>query len=74
MSTVLTVVHVLISVGLIATVLLQSGKSAGLSGAIDGGAQSLFGKKQGIDEKLSKLTTVLAVTFMLLAIVLTVIR
>ncbi len=73
MQTVLTVIHVLISLGLIATVLLQSGKSAGLSGAIGGGAQSLFGKKQGIDEKLGKVTTVLAVSFMLLAIVLTVI-
>ena len=73
MYTVITVIHVLVSLGLIATVLLQSGKSAGLSGAIDGGAQSLFGKKQGLDEKLSKFTTVLAVTFMLLAIVLTLI-
>lgn len=55
------------------TVLLQSGRSASL-GTIAGGAQSLFGKKKGLDEKLSKLTSVLAVTFMLLTIVITVLR
>ena len=72
METALTVIYVLICVGLISTVLLQSGKSAGLSGAIGGGAQSLFGKKKGLDEKLSKFTTGLAIGFMLLAILLTI--
>jgi preprotein translocase subunit SecG len=71
--TVLTAVYILICIGLIATVLLQSGRSASL-GTIAGGAQSLFGKKKGLDEKLSKLTSVLAVTFMLLTIVITVLR
>jgi len=73
METVITVIYVLICLGLISTVLLQSGKSAGLSGAIGGGAQSLFGKKKGLDEKLGKMTTGLAIGFMLLAIVLTII-
>lgn len=71
--TVLTAVYILICIGLIATVLLQSGRSASL-GTIAGGAQSLFGKKKGLDEKLSKMTSVLAVTFMLLTIVITVLR
>ena len=71
--TVLTAVYILICIGLIATVLLQSGRSASL-GTIAGGAQSLFGKKKDLDEKLSKLTSVLAVTFMLLTIVITVLR
>lgn len=71
--TVLTAVYILICIGLIATVLLQSGRSASL-GTIAGGAQSLFGKKKGLDEKLGKLTSVLAVTFMLLTIVITVLR
>ena len=57
----------------IATVLLQSGRSAGL-GAIEGGAQSLVGKKKGLDQKLSKLTTYIAVGFMLFTIVLVVIN
>lgn len=65
-------IYVLVCLGLIATVLLQSGRSAGLSGAITGGAQALFGKKKGLDDKLARVTTVLAITFMILAIVLTV--
>ncbi|MFP3381324.1 preprotein translocase subunit SecG, partial [Bacillus sp. SIMBA_069] len=37
---------VIVSIALIVTVLLQSGKSAGLSGAIAGGAEQLFGKQK----------------------------
>lgn len=70
---VLTAVYVLVCIGLIVTVLLQSGRSASL-GVIDGGAQSLFGKKKGLDEKLGQATTYLAVVFMLFTIVLTVLR
>ena len=72
MQTAITVVYLLICIGLIATVLLQSGRSAGLSGAITGGAQSLFGKKKGLDDLLSKFSTGLAIAFMILAIVLTI--
>ncbi len=66
----LTIVQVLLALGLIATVLLQSGKSAGLSGTIAGGAETLFGKKKGMDETLSKLTTILATLFLVLTLVL----
>lgn len=72
MQTALIVIYAILCVGLIATVLLQSGRSAGLSGAIAGGAQSLFGKKKGLDDLLSRITTILAVAFMLLAILLTI--
>lgn len=72
MQTALIVVHVIVSLALIASVLLQSGRSAGLSGAIAGGAQSLFGKKKGMDDLLGRVTTGLAIGFMLLAIALTV--
>jgi preprotein translocase subunit SecG len=58
-----TVVYVLISLLLIAVVILQSGKSAGLSGAIGGGAESLFGKKKGLDEWLAKVTVWVAACF-----------
>ena len=68
---VLTIIYLVLCLGLIATVLLQSGRSAGL-GAIAGGAQSLVEKKKGLDEKLSKLTTYLAITFMDFTIVLVV--
>ena len=71
MSTVVTIIYLVLCLALIATVLLQSGRSAGL-GAIAGGAQSLVGKKKGLDEKLGKLTTFLAVGFMLFTIVLVV--
>ena len=45
MTILVTILQVIAAVGLIATVLLQSGKSAGLSGAITGGAETFFGKK-----------------------------
>ncbi|MFS0558368.1 preprotein translocase subunit SecG [Brevibacillus sp. 179-C9.3 HS] len=63
---------VIASIGLIIVVLLQSGKSAGLSGAIGGGAEQLMGKQKarGIDALLGKLTVVFAVGFMLFAILL----
>ncbi|MDQ0285147.1 MULTISPECIES: preprotein translocase subunit SecG [Desulfofundulus] len=67
---VLIAFHVLLSIALIATVLLQSGRSAGLSGAIAGGAEVLFGKKKGLDEFFSKLTTVVAVLFAITSLVL----
>lgn len=58
-----TVIHILVSLSLIAVVLLQSGRSAGLSGTIAGGAEALFGKKKGLDELLGKFTTAVAVLF-----------
>ena len=69
LQTVLTVVYLILCIALIAVVLLQSGRSAGL-GAIAGGAQSLVGKKKGLDEKLGKMTTYIAVAFMVFTIVL----
>jgi preprotein translocase subunit SecG len=70
---VLIAFYILICIGLIVSVLLQSGRSASL-GVIEGGAQSLFGKKKGLDEMLGRVTTGLAVAFMLITIVLTVLR
>jgi preprotein translocase subunit SecG len=51
---------------LIASILLQPGKSAGL-GEIGGGAEALFGKKKakGFEAKLELLTKISAVVFML---------
>jgi preprotein translocase subunit SecG len=73
LGTVLTIIYLVLCLALIATVLLQSGRSAGL-GAIAGGAQSLIGKKKGLDEKLGQVTTYLAVAFMLFTIALVVIN
>ena len=68
---VITVLQVIACVGLIATVLLQSGKSAGLSGAITGGAETFFGKK-GMDDKFATWSKVFAVAFMVLTFILAV--
>ncbi len=60
------------SIILIASVLLQSGNSAGLSGSIAGGAEQLFGKKKSnrYESLLQKVTTVGAILFVLLSIIL----
>ena len=71
MEVLFKVLLVIASIGLITTVLLQSGKSAGLSGAISGGAEHLFGrtKARGLDLLLSRLTLGLAVAFFVLSLV-----
>ena len=65
-------VHVLLALGIIATVLLQSGKSAGLSGVISGGAETFFGKKKGMDDLLSKISTFLAIAFLVTSLLLSI--
>lgn len=70
MLAVLKVLHFIVALAVIAGVLLQSGKSAGLSGAIDGGATQIFGKKKGLDEKLSRYTTIAAIVFMITSLAL----
>jgi preprotein translocase subunit SecG len=62
---------IIISLGLITAVLLQKGKSAGISGAISGGAEHLFGKTKarGLDLFLSRLTMALAALFIILSVV-----
>lgn len=71
MATFFTILLVINALGLIGVVLLQSGKSAGLSGAIAGGAEQLMGTKKarGIDGLLHNLTRILAISFMILAVV-----
>jgi len=60
------------SLVLIASILLQSGNSAGLSGSIGGGAEQLFGKKKskGYEAILSKIATVAAVLFIVISLTL----
>ena len=73
MHTLLVTLLVIVSLALIVVVLLQSGKSAGLSGAISGGAEQLFGKQKarGLDLVLHRVTIVLAALFFILAIAVT---
>ncbi len=67
----LMVLLAIASIVLIASVLLQSGNSAGLSGSIAGGAEQLFGKKKskGYEAILEKVTTVGAILFVVLSLV-----
>ena len=67
---VVTVLEVICSVGLIAVVLLQSGKESGLSGAISGGADTYMGKGKSstLDQKLATATKWIALVWVLLTL------
>ena len=72
LTTVLSVIQVICCLIIIAVVMLQSGKSAGLSGAISGGAETFMtsGQAKSMDAKLSKATPWLALVFVVLTLVL----
>ena len=59
------------SIFLVIAVLMQNGKSKRLSGTIAGGAETFFGKSKSrtIDAVLSKVTTVVAILFVLVVII-----
>ncbi len=73
MEIVVNILHIIVCIAIIAVVLFQSGRSAGISGAIAGGAETFFGKNKGrtIDAMLSKYTSVGAVVFLITAVILT---
>lgn len=64
--------HIIFAISIIVIVLLQSGKQAGLSGAIAGGAETFFGRNKGrtIDALLSKYTSFAAIAFLVTSLVL----
>lgn len=66
------VIHLIVTLTLMIVVLLQHGKTAGLSGAIAGGAETFFGKNKGrtIDNMLKKWTSVCAVVFIITSLAL----
>jgi preprotein translocase subunit SecG len=66
----ISVIHVLTCIGLMATILLQSGKGGGLAGSFGGGtSQTLFGGR-GAATFLSRGATILAVVFFLTSLTL----
>lgn len=69
---IITVIFFIICVALSVIVLLQEGKSAGLTGSISGAAETFWGKNKGrtIEGKLEKGTKFIAIGFMVLALVL----
>ena len=72
LTIVFTVLQVLSGLAVTVVVLMQSGKSAGLSGSISGGAETFLskGKAKTWDEKLAKATPWFAGAFVVMTFVL----
>ena len=72
LTIILTVFQLLSGLAVTVVVLMQSGKSAGLSGAISGGAETFLskGKAKTWDAKLAKATKWFALAFVLLTLLL----
>ena len=75
MEIVLTILEVIASIALIATVLFQSGKEAGLSGALTGNTDSYLNKSgaAGLDKLLAKSTKWIALVWLVLTLILSLI-
>ena len=71
-QTVLNIVFVIVCIALTVVVLMQEGKSAGLTGSISGIADSYWGKNKGrsMEGTLERITKVLAILLIVLAAVL----
>ena len=71
LTLVITILQLLCGLAIIVVVLFQSGKSAGLSGAIAGVADTFMAKNKakGWDAKLARWTKWLAIGFMLLSLI-----
>ncbi len=72
METFIIILEALCSIALIAVVLLQSGKEAGLSGALSGSSDSYLSKnkKGGLDQILASSTKWIAGAWVLLTLAL----
>lgn len=68
---VITILFIIVCIGLTVLVLMQEGKSAGL-GSISGAAETYWGKNKGrsMEGMLVKVTKILAVLFLLFAVIL----
>lgn len=72
MKIAITILQLLCGLGIILIVLFQSGKSAGLSGAIGGVADSFLAKNKArtLDAKLARATKWVGAVFLILTLVL----
>ena len=72
LNLILTIIQVICGLAVIAVVMLQSGKSAGLSGAIAGGADTFLSKNKAmsVDAKLAKMTKWVAIVWIVLTLAL----
>ena len=75
LSLILTIIQVLCGLAVIAVVMLQSGKSAGLSGAIAGGADTFLSKNKAksLDAKLARWTKWVAILWIVITLALSLI-
>ena len=76
LTIIFTVIQLLAGVFLIAVVLLQSGKSSGLSGAVSGSTETFFskGKSKSLDATLARMTKWVGGAFVLLTLALNLIK
>ena len=76
LNLILTILQVICGVAVVAVVMLQSGKSAGLSGAIAGGADTFLSKNKAksLDAKLAKMTKWIAILWVLLTLALSIVH
>lgn len=72
---VITIIQLIACVVLIAVVILQTGKTAGLAGAIGGGSDTFLSKNKtkSIDSKLARGTKWVAIVFVLLTLLLSIV-
>ena len=70
----LMIIQIMISIALILTVILQHRKSSKASGIFGGGTTADYGGKKGKEAFLMKLTTIIAVLFMLSSLLLSLIK
>ena len=70
MLIIVTVIHILVSIGLILVVLLQTGKGAEIGAVFGGGSSSTIFGSSGAGNFLTKLTTGMAVVFMITSLTL----
>jgi preprotein translocase subunit SecG len=72
LSLIVNIIYIVICVAIIVIVLLQAGRTAGISGAIAGGAETFFGKNKGraYEAILSKYTGWIAILFLIISVAL----
>ena len=70
MTTIVVIIHIIVSLALICIVLLQHGKGAGIGAAFGGSSQTVFGST-GAAPFLAKLTAAVAILFMCTSVGLT---
>lgn len=67
---ILLVIHIVVSLGLIVTVLLHSGKGGGLSSYLGGGSSSMFSGSYVVEKNLDRLTIIMGCLFVVTTLLL----